>query len=120
MINSVVVVGRVVEQPKKLKTETGVIFSNLVLAVQRPFKNMDGDYDVDYINCLIWEALVDSCCEYCTKGSIIGVKGRLQTKINEVNFGTEAKNIKGMDVIAEKVTFIRIIRENNTIKEEKE
>ncbi len=119
MINSVVVVGRVVERPEKMRNDKGVIFTCLTLAVQRPFKNIEGNYETDFIKCLIWEGIVDACCEFCTKGSIVGVRGRLQTKTSEILLGSESKNIRGLDVIAEKLSFIRILKEGDNFKEEK-
>jgi single-strand DNA-binding protein len=117
MINSAVIVGRVVERPEKLKSDKGVTFGILTLAVQRPFKNMEGDYDTDFIKCLLWEGIVENCCEFCTKGSIVGVRGRLQTRTSEVLFKEESKNISRLDLIAERVSFIRMVREEGTNKE---
>lgn len=120
MINTVAIVGRVVERPEKMRSDKGVVFTTLTLAVNRPFKNMEGDYETDFIKCLVWEGIVDACCEFCTKGSIIGVRGRLQTRTSEVLVGTESKKIDGMSVIAEKVSFIHLIRETENEQQEKE
>lgn len=117
MVNSAVIVGRVVERPEKLKSEKGVTFGVLTLAVQRPFKNMEGDYDTDFIKCLLWEGIVENCCEFCTKGSIVGIRGRLQTRTSEVLFKDESKNISRLDFIAERVSFIRMVREDDVTKE---
>ena len=117
MVNSAVIVGRVVERPEKLKSEKGVTFGVLTLAVQRPFKNMEGDYDTDFIKCLLWEGIVENCCEFCTKGSIVGIRGRLQTRTSEVLFKDESKNISRLDFIAERVSFIRMVREDDATKE---
>lgn len=117
MVNSAVIVGRVVERPEKLKSEKGVTFGVLTLAVQRPFKNMEGDYDTDFIKCLLWEGIVENCCEFCTKGSIVGIRGRLQTRTSEVLFKDESKNISRLDLIAERVSFIRMVREDDVNKE---
>lgn len=117
MVNSAVIVGRVVERPEKLKSEKGVTFGVLTLAVQRPFKNMEGDYDTDFIKCLLWEGIVENCCEFCTKGSIVGIRGRLQTRTSEVLFKDESKNISRLDFIAERVSFIRMVREDDVSKE---
>ena len=120
MINTVAIVGRVVERPEKMRSDKGVVFTTLTLAVNRPFKNMEGDYETDFIKCLVWEGIVDACCEFCTKGSIIGVRGRLQTRTSEVLVGTESKKIDGMSVIAEKVSFIHLIRETENEQQVKE
>ena len=117
MVNSAVIVGRVVERPEKLKSEKGVTFGVLTLAVQRPFKNMEGDYDTDIIKCLLWEGIVENCCEFCTKWSIVGIRGRLQTRTSEVLFKDESKNISRLDFIAERVSFIRMVREDDVSKE---
>ena len=110
MINNVILVGRVVEQPTKIVTEKNQTLANLVLAVVRPFKNVEGGVDTDFIKCLVWEGLVESVCEYCTKGSIIGIKGRISPHNNEVVVGNEKKNIRNNDIIVEHVSFIKTLK----------
>lgn len=113
MLNQVVLVGRLTDNPQVITTENGKKVSTIVLAVQRTFKNQEGLYETDFIRCILWNAIASSTCEYCHKGDIVGLKGRLQTSNYQAEDGTK-KYIT--EVIAEKVTFLS----GNKNQEEKE
>lgn len=110
MLNNVILVGRLVEDPVVKILDNGLSVCNVVLAVMRGFKNPDGDYETDFIRCSLWEGVANAMSEYCTKGSIIGVKGRLVSKEIEVILGdeTEKKKITVIEVIGDRVSFIEI------------
>ena len=93
MLNQIVLVGRLVENPK-VEKEDGKEKSVITLAVQRSYKNEDGIYETDFINCVLWNGIASNTEEYCNKGDVIGVKGRVQ--------GNDGK----IEIIAEKVTFL--------------
>lgn len=103
MLNHVVLVGRLVSDPKIIETETGAKQGRITIAVPRSFKNMNGEYDTDFIDCVLWDSIAKSTKEYCYKGDVVGVKGRLQTETIEHEDGTK-KYI--LSVVAEKVTFL--------------
>ncbi len=106
MLNNVILVGRVVEDPKVITLDNGIKVSNIVLAVQRPFKNEEDTYDTDFFPIQVWYAMAEIANEYCGKGSIIGVKGRLSTKINEIG----DKKIKSIEIIGERIAFISTVK----------
>lgn len=112
MLNQVVLVGRIVYDLELKKNDNGKKFSTLTLAIPRSFKNMEGNYDTDFIRCLIFDNIAENTNEYCKKGDIVGLKGRLQSRI--VEKGEKKENI--MEVIGEKVTFLT----SSKTKEEKE
>lgn len=103
MLNQIVMVGRLVEKPIVEENENGRKVSEITLAVPRSFKNADGIYETDFIKCTLWNGIAENTVEYCNKGDIIGVKGRLQCL-----GGNE------LQVVAEKITFLS----NNKNKEE--
>ena len=103
MLNQVVLVGRLVKEVEVKELESGMKVANITLACPRPFKNEDGIYDTDFVDCILWNAVAQNTSEYCHKGDIIGVKGRIQTKNIMNEDGT--KN-KVQEIIAEKVTFL--------------
>lgn len=103
MLNQVIIVGRLVSNPETKKLESGKDVSNITLAVNRSYKNPDGVYETDFIDCVLWDGIATNTCEYCKKGDVVGVKGRLQTDVVEQEDGTTKKYTK---VIAEKVTFL--------------
>ena len=103
MLNQVILVGRLVKTPELFVAETGNKGSIITLAVGRAFKNQDGEYDTDFLDCTLWTGIAENTAEYCRKGDVIGVRGRLQSRIVEKEDG---KKKKKMEVIAEKVTFL--------------
>lgn len=103
MLNQAVIVGRIVREPDVKKTENGKAVSNITLAVPREFKNPKGEYDTDFINCVLWKGVAESTATYCKKGDLIGVKGRIQSR-EYTNSEDEKKHI--IEVVAEKVTFL--------------
>lgn len=102
MLNQIVLVGRLVKNPVLKETEQGKKHSFVTLAIPRSFKNADGSYDTDFIDCVLWDGIAKNTVEYCKKGDIIGVKGRLQSRKYETN--NTAKYV--VEVVAEKVTFL--------------
>ena len=103
MLNQAVLVGRLTSDPELTKLETGKKVTTVTLAVQRSWKNEDGLYEADYIRCILWDAVAASTTEYCHKGDIVGVKGRIQTGNYDDKDGNKKYTV---DVIAEKVTFL--------------
>ena len=79
MLNQTVIVGRLVEDPKKKTLESGKEVGNITLAVSRSYKNADGVYDTDFIDCTLWNGVATNVVEYCKKGDVVGIKGRIET-----------------------------------------
>lgn len=112
MLNNVIIVGRLVKNPELQVTDNGKKVSIITLAVGRAYKNVNGEYDTDFIDCTLWTNIAENTAEYCKSGDIIGVKGRLQTRIVEKEDGSKYKKT---DVIADKVSFLssaKSIKEN--------
>ena len=110
MLNHAVLIGRIVQDPVLKETERGKV-ANITLAVPRSFKNVNGQYDTDFISCVLWKGVAESTVEYCHKGDLVGVKGRIQTR--NVEFEDETKK-QFVEVIAEKVTFLSSNRNKET------
>ena len=102
VLNQAVLVGRIVKDPELKNTDKGKV-TNITLAVPRSFKNQNGEYDTDFISCILWKGVAESTVEYCKKGDLVGVKGRLQTRIAEFDDDTKKQVV---EVVAEKVTFL--------------
>jgi single-strand DNA-binding protein len=102
MLNQVVLVGRLVKDPELVETESNKKMTHITIAIPRSFKNVNGEYESDFINCVLWDAVAKSTVDYCHKGDIVGVKGRIQSRMVEEN--KEKKYY--FDVVAERVTFL--------------
>lgn len=94
MLNQVLLVGRLSEDPIIEKENT-----SFILAVPNYEKNKNGEHDINFIKCLVSKKISNAVSEYCEKGSVIGVRGRLKTVAGE-------KNNYYVEVVAEKVTFL--------------
>lgn len=103
MINMVVLVGRLVRDPEVVETENGSKISRVTLAINRKFKGSDGIYHTDYVDCVLWNNYASSVNEYCSKGDLIGVRGRLQVNVIDNEDGSKKKFT---DVVAENITFL--------------
>ena len=110
MINQVTLIGRIVEKPILRSYENDVNVATLTLAVTRPFKNMNGNYETDFIKITLWNGVAQSTCDYTQKGDIVGVKGRVAMKDTEVSFADQSqifkKKISILEIIGERVIFI--------------
>lgn len=115
MLNQIVIVGRLTGNPEVVKSEEGKERSQITLAVPRSYKNADGEYDTDFVDCVLWGGIAENVTEYCKKGDLVGIKGRVQTNTYENKDGEKKKN---MQVVAEKVTFLSSSKnkENETEK----
>lgn len=108
MLNQVIVVGRLVATPEVRETENGKKVTNVTLAVPRSYKNMDGNYDTDFIECTLFNAIATNTSEYCKKGDVVGVKGRIQID----NYEKDGVKRKVTQIIADKVTFLSSAKEH--------
>lgn len=102
MLNQVAIVGRLVRSPTLQESENGRKLSHITLAIPRSFRNLEGEYDTDFIDCTLFEGVAQNVVTYCTKGDIIAIKGRLQSRI----VTKEDEKRYYMDLVAEKVTFL--------------
>ena len=98
MLNQTILVGRLVQDPEIKELENGNKVSYITLAIKRSYKNSDGIYDTDFIDCVLWNGIAENTQKYCKKGDIIGIKGRLETR--------EENDKRILQVVAEKVTFL--------------
>ncbi|MBK5077349.1 single-stranded DNA-binding protein [Lactococcus lactis] len=80
MINNVVLVGRITRDPELRYTPQNQAVATLSLTVNRQFKNVNGEREADFINCVIWRQQAENLANWAKKGALIGVTGRIQTR----------------------------------------
>ena len=102
MNNLVSLVGRLVSTPELKETEEGKKFTYITLAVPRSFKNEEGIYETDFIDCILWNGIAESTAEYCRRGDLIGIRGKIQT----TNVERDDFKYKKTEIVAEKVSFL--------------
>jgi len=102
MLNQIILVGRLTRDITVNKSENGIKVATISLAIPRSFKNSEGVYDTDFIDCVAFDNIAENTSEYCGKGDIVGVKGRIQSRVVE----KEDKKETIMEIICEKITFL--------------
>ena len=114
MMNHVSLVGRLTRDPELQYTANGTAVTAFTIAVERNFKNNQGEREADFIRCVAWQKLGEITAEYGKKGRLVGVEGRLQTRTYENNQG----RVYVTEVVAENITFLD--RPQNTENSQKE
>ncbi|MFB1100867.1 single-stranded DNA-binding protein [Terribacillus sp. JSM ZJ617] len=103
MLNRVVLVGRLTKDPDLRYTPNGVAVANFTLAVNRPFKNQSGESEADFINCVVWRKPAENLANYMSKGSLVGVDGRVQTRSFD---NQEGNRVYVTEIVADSVQFL--------------
>ncbi|MGD9887048.1 MAG: single-stranded DNA-binding protein [Bacilli bacterium] len=105
MFNSVILIGRTVDDMKLITTETGLKTCRMTLACQRSFKNQEtGEYETDFIPIQLWQVVAEAATQNCKKGSTVAVKARLVSRIVEA----EGIKLRNIEVVGERVIFINL------------
>ena len=102
MINRVVLVGRLTKSPELRKTQNGTSVCKFTLAVNRRVTGQ-GQPDADFISCVAWNKTADLMLQYLSKGSLIGIEGRLQNGRFTNNNG---ETIYTCDVMVDSLQFL--------------
>jgi single-strand DNA-binding protein len=110
MINRFISVGRLTKDPDLRFTPNGVAVASFTLAVNRPFKNQNGDQDADFIPIVVWRKQAENVAEYLKKGNLAGIDGRIQTRNYE---NKEGNRVYVTEVMADSVQFLEPKRSNN-------
>ena len=112
-MNRVDLVGRLTKDPELRYTDSDLAVCSFTIAVKRQFKNENGEYVADFILCKAFKKRAETIKEYCKKGDLVGVEGRIQTgsyeKDGQTHFTTE--------IMADNVHFLST--NTNISKEEK-
>lgn len=113
-MNNVILVGRLTRNPE-LRTVNTMNGTNttcsFTIAVSRQFSNQNSEREADFINCVVWGKQADNLCKYCTKGSQIGVQGRVQTRNYE---NDEGKTVYVTEILVSNITFLNTKPANQT------
>ena len=102
-MNSINLVGRLVNDPESRQTQGGTTQSKFRVAVNRDFKNSEGKYDADFFNIVAWKGTADFCNRYLAKGRLVEINGRVQTGsyekdgVKRYTFDVMVNTIKPMD-----------------------
>ena len=110
-MNKVIIIGRFTRDPEIKYTtgENATATARFSLAVNRRFKNKEGDYDADFINCVAFGKTAEFIEKYFTKGMAIGITGRIQTGSYT---NKEGQKVYTTDVVVEETEFVESKNKN--------
>ena len=107
-MNKAILTGNLVRDPELSSTTSGTSVCKFTLAVQRNFKNADGEKEADFLNIVTWRGLAENCATYLKKGSKVAVSGQIQTRSYEV----DGQKRYATDIVADEVEFLSKVTEN--------
>nr|MBO2494865.1 single-stranded DNA-binding protein [Clostridia bacterium] len=103
MLNKVVLIGRLTKDPEIRYLPSGVAVTTFFLAVNRNFTNQQGEREADFIPIVVWRGLAETCAKYLSKGRLVAVSGRIQTRSYE---GRDGQRRYVTEVVADEVVFL--------------
>lgn len=103
MINNVVLVGRLTRAVDLRYTSNGTAYASFTVAVERNFKNQNGEKETDFINCAMWRKAAENFANFTRKGSLVGIEGRIQTRNYE---NQQGQKVYVTEVLAENFSLL--------------
>src|ERR1051325_8794618 len=91
MLNRVILIGRVANDPELKYTPSGVAVSTFRVAVNRPFNNAQGEREADFIDIVAWRQAAEFAANFLGKGRLVAVEGRLQIRSYQAQDGTRRR-----------------------------
>ena len=110
MINRVVLVGRITRDPETQQTNTGIPYVRFTVAVNRPFKDQNGERPADFINCIAWRAQAEFLQKFVKKGNQLAIEGRIQTNTYQ---DANGNNRQAFDILVESVSNLEPASKND-------
>ena len=101
-MNRTILVGRLTADPELRTTPNGIATTRITVAVNR-MPNANGERVADFINVVVWRRQAENVARFCTKGSLVGIEGRIQSRSYDAQDGTRRYVT---EVIADNVTFL--------------
>lgn len=103
MLNRVILIGRLTRDPELRYTQNGVAVTTFTLAVDRNYKNAQGEKEADFIPCVVYRQLAELCANYLAKGRMAAVDGRMQVRSYD---GQDGQKRYVTEVVGENVRFL--------------
>ena len=103
-MNKVCLTGRITKNIELKYNQNNVAITSFTLAVTRKFKNQNGEYESDFINCIAYKSTAELLNKYVKKGDLLGIEGRIQTRNYEDKDG---KRVYVTEVIVDSIDFLQ-------------
>ena len=111
-MNKVILIGRLTKDPELRYTSSNRPVTQITVAVNRTFTNQNGEREADFINVVIWDKQAENVAKYLTKGRLVAVEGRIQTRNYDNN---EGKKVYVTEVVALSVQFLESKGSNTNV-----
>ena len=111
-MNKVILIGRLTKDPELRYTSSNRPVTQITVAVNRTFTNQNGEREADFINVVIWDKQAENVAKYLTKGRLVDVEGRIQTRNYDNN---EGKKVYVTEVVALSVQFLESKGSNTNV-----
>ena len=95
-------VGRMTRDPELRRTGSGNAVTSFTLALNRNYNSADGQ-QADYIPCVVWNKVAENVERYCSKGSLVGVEGRLRSRSYD---NAQGQRVFVVEVVCDSVQFL--------------
>ena len=103
MLNNISLVGRLTKDVELRYTPSNVAVATFTLAVNRTFKNENGEREADFINCVMWRQQAENLASWAKKGAQIGITGRIQTRSYD---NQQGQRVYVTEVVAEQFQLL--------------
>lgn len=110
MINKVILIGRLTKDPVLKHTSNNISVTQFTLAVDRQFKNSQGERGVDFVSCVIWKKSAENFVNFEKKGNLTAIDGRIQTRTYDGN----GKKVYVTEVVVENFTLLEKKQDNGS------
>jgi len=102
-MNHIILIGRLTRDPELRHTQSSTAVANFSIAVDRGFKNANGEKETDFINCTAWRKTAELIAQYCTKGKQVAVSGAMQSRKYQ---DKEGNNRTIYEVLVDNIQFL--------------
>ena len=102
-MNRTILVGRITKDLELRTTSSGIPTTGFTVAVNRNFSSQNGEREADFINIVAWRKQAENVCKFCSKGSLVGIDGRIQSRTYDDKDG---KKVYVTEVVADSITFL--------------
>lgn len=110
MLNRAILTGRLTRDPELRYTTSGTAVVQATIAVDRQFKNQQGEREADFINLVIWRKAAENFANFTHKGSLVGIDGRIQTRTYE---NKQGQRVYVTEINVDSFSLLEPRQENN-------
>jgi len=103
MLNRIIIIGRLAQDPELRYTQTGTAVTNFTVAVERPQYDKEKEKEADFIPVVVWSSLAEVVAQHLQKGRMVAVEGRLQIRSYE---NAEGIKIRIAEIVGDNVRFL--------------